>query len=140
MNNINVGFHPMVITWLPLANLAVIIAALRWTKYSFFAHLFLALIVIGLSLGGSIHLLMEYWINPPNGDYLLKVHMVAGFVMLVWLGAELVTGVMARLVQFPAFVNPNQSYWTKRIHIVLSYGVMLVAKFNYLLIQFVQEE
>jgi hypothetical protein len=83
---------------------------------------------------------MDYWINAPNEDYLLKIHMVAGFVMLVWLGVEFITGAMARLVQFPEFINPDLSYWTKRIHIVLSYGVMLVAKFNYLMIQFVKNE
>jgi hypothetical protein len=126
----------MIISWLPLINLAVIIAALRWTKYSFFAHLFLTLIVIGLSLGASIHLLIDYWLNPPNGNYVLKIHMVAGFVMVIWLAVEFITGVMARLIQFPEWVSPNLSYWIKRIHIVLSYGVMLIAKFNYLIIQF----
>jgi hypothetical protein len=63
--HIDTGFHgtPLVIAWLPLISLAVLIASLRWYKYSFYFHLLIALVVIGLTLFSTIHLLVDGWIN-----------------------------------------------------------------------------
>ena len=45
------GFHgtPLIIAWLPAANFVVLIAAMRWHKYSFYAHVALALLIIILT-------------------------------------------------------------------------------------------
>jgi len=32
---------------------------MRWHKYSFYAHVFLSLIVIGLTLAGTIHVMVD---------------------------------------------------------------------------------
>lgn len=54
-------FHggPLVAAWLPLINFAVLIAAMRWHKFSFYGHLILALIVIGLTLGATLPVLVN---------------------------------------------------------------------------------
>jgi len=44
---------------LPLINFAVLIAAMRWHKFSFYAHVFLALVVIGLTLGATLPVLTQ---------------------------------------------------------------------------------
>jgi hypothetical protein len=53
----------LIAAWLPIVTLAVLVASLRWHKYSFYAHVFLALIVIGLTLGATINVLVDYGLN-----------------------------------------------------------------------------
>ena len=52
------------IAWLPLINLAVLIAAVRWYKYSFYLHVLFAIAVITLTLLSSIHILVDDWVTP----------------------------------------------------------------------------
>lgn len=56
-----VNFHgtPLMLAWLPVISLAVLIAAMRWHKFSFFAHVFLALVVIGLTLGSTLPIIIN---------------------------------------------------------------------------------
>jgi len=58
------SFHgtPMTWAWLLIINIAVIIAALRWQRYTYYIHVILGLLVIGLTLGGSIPALEEHFL------------------------------------------------------------------------------
>jgi hypothetical protein len=60
------NFHgtPLIISWLALANLTVVAASFRWTKYSFFIHLFLVLVILGLTLGATIQCIQQ-WLPDP---------------------------------------------------------------------------
>lgn len=55
----DVGFHedPLMASWLILANLTLLVSAVKWHKYSFYLHAFLGLTIIGLTLAGTLHVL-----------------------------------------------------------------------------------
>jgi len=128
-------FHgtPLMIAWLPLTNFAVIIAALRWHKFSFYAHVFLALVVIGLTLGSTIPVLVNAGVYYQTDDQtLMYIHNYTGLIVTFWLFIEIVTGILARVVQYSTKINPNVSIRIKKIHHVCSYIVMVATKFNYL--------
>jgi len=79
-------FHgtPLIAAWLPLINFAVLIAAMRWQKFSFYGHLILVGIVIGLTLGATLPVLFNSGVASKNE--LQKVHNYAGLVVVIWLG------------------------------------------------------
>lgn len=43
---------------------------------------------------------------------------------------------MARIVQYSPKISTKSCIWTKRVHYISSYMIMLVAKFNYLNLRF----
>lgn len=133
------GFHgaPLIISWLPIIDIAVLIAAMRWHKFSFYAHVFLALIVIGLTLGAAIPVIIDQGLYAGEGETLQNMHDYAGLVVVCWLGIQMITGILARVVQYSTNVSPNVCYWIKRTHYISSYLLMICAKFNYLNIQFI---
>ena len=127
----------MIAAWLPIVTLAVLVASLRWHKYSFYAHVFLALIVIGLTLGATINVLVDYGLNYETDESTLqKTHNTAGLIVTIWLGLQIITGILARVIQYSPKVGTNFCIWTKRLHMISSYLIMILAKFNYLNIQF----
>lgn len=81
-------FHggPLVAAWLPLINFAVLIAAMRWHKFSFYAHVILALIVIGLTLGATLPVLINAGLEYEAESSLQKMHNYAGLIVIIWLG------------------------------------------------------
>lgn len=49
-------FHgtPLTVSWMLLIDIAIIIAALRWQRYTFLMHTLMGLLIIGLTLGATI--------------------------------------------------------------------------------------
>ena len=133
-----VEFHgtPLTLSWLPIINFAVIIASMRWHKFSFYAHVFFALVVIGLTLGATVHVLVDVGVEYESDEDIQKMHNYAGLIVTIWLGIEIVTGILARVIQYSTKISPNICIWTKRIHHISSYLLMIAAKFNYLNIKF----
>lgn len=74
----------MTIAWLPIVTFAVLIASMRWHKFSFYGHVFLALLVIGLTLGASIPMIIEVGLD--GDDPLVQMHSYTGLVVVIWLG------------------------------------------------------
>lgn len=109
---------------------------MRWHKYSFYAHVFLALIVIGLTLGASLPVLISEGVDYEADDDLQKMHNIAGLIVVIWLALEIVSGILARVIQYSSKVSPSVCKWTKRLHYISSYLIMILAKFNYLNIKF----
>ena len=134
------GFHgkPLIIAWLPLVNFAVLFASIKWCKYTFYYHLILALGVITLTLFSTVHVLVDDWLSPNENFKIQKVHNIAGLAVTIWLGVQIVTGVMARVIQTRSDIRTNTCVIVKRIHYISSYLLMLVSKFNYLNIKFMK--
>jgi len=76
----------LIIAWLPVVTFAVLIALMRWHKFSFYAHVFLALTVIGLTLGATIPLLVDKGVNYDAKSVLQKTHNYTGSTVVIWLG------------------------------------------------------
>jgi hypothetical protein len=101
-------FHgnPLLASWLALANIAVIVIALRWSKYSFYLHLLLALVIVGLTLAGTISFIQS-WL--PNASLikatdkprrkLQKIHNWVGFILVCSLGLQIITGIISRFIK-----------------------------------------
>jgi hypothetical protein len=109
---------------------------MRWHKLSFFAHLFLALLVLGLTLGATLHLLIDYWVAAPPGNTVRKIHTITGFALTVWVGIQIIGGMAARGIQFFTWVSPQLCNVVKKLHIYSSYLVLIAAKLDYLIINF----
>jgi len=60
------------------------------------------------------------------------MHNVAGFILLFWLALQIVFGITARQIQVPISVSPSAVIIFKRIHRIMSYGILLIAMFNLL--------
>jgi CHASE2 domain-containing sensor protein len=60
------GFHhqPLFYAWIILANFALLIASLKWWKYSFYFHILFGIAIITLTLLSTIHILVPDWISP----------------------------------------------------------------------------
>jgi hypothetical protein len=134
------GFHgkPLIIAWLPLVNFAVLFAAIKWCKYTFYWHLIMALGVITLTLFSTIHILVDDWLSPNENFKIQKVHNIAGLAITIWLSVQVVTGVAARVAQSMPRLRTNTCIWVKRVHHISGYLLMLVSKFNYLNIKFMK--
>jgi len=80
-------FHgsPLIAAWLPFINFAVLIAAMRWQKFSFYGHLILVGIVIGLTLAASLPVLIDSGVGYLANNDLQKIHNYAGLVVVIWL-------------------------------------------------------
>ena len=109
---------------------------MRCNKFSFYAHVILALIVIGLTLAATLPVLINAGLEYEADSSLQKMHNYAGLIVVIWLGVQIVTGVLARVIQYSAQVSTNICILTKRIHQISSYLLMIAAKFNYLNIKF----
>lgn len=68
------------------------------------------------------------------------MHSVAGFIVVVWLGLQILSGILARVIQYSSKVGTNACIWIKRFHYISSYLLMITAKFEYLNIKFVEGE
>ena len=139
--NINsaLDFHgtPLTVSWLLIIDLAVFVAAIRWHKYSSYIHAILALLVVGLTLGASIPLLKQNFLINQNARYqFVNVHRVTGFIVVLWMGFQLILGIFSRVIQFFPIVKPIVCLWVKRFHLISGYLLMIGAKFNYLNIKF----
>ena len=128
----------MIIAWLPLVNFAVLCAAIKWCKYTFYIHVFLALIVIGLTLLSTIHILVDDWLSPNENFKIQKIHNIAGLAVTIWLALQMISGILARMIQYSPKVNTNVCVWIKRFHHISSYLIMLISKFNYLNVKFMK--
>lgn len=128
-------FHgtALTIVWFAVIDLAVFASALRWFRFSYYIHVFLALVVVGLTLAAAIPQLQFNFLVDPNQPFLLvNVHRVVGFVVCIWLGLQMIGGVFSRVVQFSEIVPPHFNIYVKRSHYVSGYIIMLLSKFNYL--------
>lgn len=134
------GFHekPLIIAWLPLVNFAVLFASIKWNQYTFYCHVLLSLGVIVLTLLSTIHILVDDWLSPNENFKIQKVHNIAGLAVTIWLAFQIISGVLARVVQFSPYMKTNRCILIKRIHHVSSYLIMLVSKFDYLNIKFMK--
>ncbi len=134
------GFHgkPLIIAWLPLVNFAVLCASIKWCKYTFYCHLVLSLGVIVLTLLSTVHILVDDWLSPNEDFKIQKIHNIAGLAVTIWLAFQVISGILARVIQFSPRVKTNTCVLIKRIHHISSYLIMLVSKFNYLNIKFMK--
>ncbi len=136
-------FHgtPLIVSWLLLINIAVIIAALRWQRYTFYMHAFMGLLIIGLTLGATIPALENNkFLYSSRTPEIQKVHNVAGFMVTVWLGFQLLTGILSRVIQYSSKIHPNIVKAFKIVHILSGYLLMVLAKFTYLIIKWKRYE
>ncbi len=91
----------MTIVWFAVIDLACFASALRWFRYSYYIHVFLGLVVIGLTLAASIpQLQFNFLVDPNQPSLLVNVHRVVGFIVCVCLGLQIICGVFARFAQF----------------------------------------
>jgi len=134
----DVGFHedPLMASWLMLANLTLLAGAVKWHKYSFYLHAVLGLIIIGLTLAGTLHVLFEVGISYGPTKPFQTIHNIGGLIVVIWLSVQLITGVVSRIIQYSGKTSPNFCKWTKRIHQYSSYMVMILAKFEYMIISY----
>jgi hypothetical protein len=56
--------------------------------------------------------------------------------VVIWLGVQALTGILARIIQYSGSLNTNVCFWFKRFHYISGYGIMAAAKFDYLNINF----
>jgi hypothetical protein len=112
-----------------LANLTIIVGALKWYKPSFYIHAIMGAAIIGLTLAGTLHVLFEVGIyyNPTKRFQL--IHNICGLVVVIWLALQAITGVLSRIIQYSPIVSPSVCKWTKFVHQFSSYLIMLLAKF-----------
>lgn len=68
------------------------------------------------------------------------MHSVAGFIVVIWLGLQIFSGILARVIQYSPKVGTKACIWIKRFHYISSYLLMITAKFEYLNIKFVEGE
>jgi len=88
--------------------------------------------VIGLTLGATIPVLMNSFLFKSTDKIIMKAHKVAGFMVVIWLGIQIVTGIVSRVIQYSDTVKPNVVKAVKILHNASGYLLMLLAKFNYL--------
>lgn len=81
---------------------------------------------------------MDDWLSPNENFKIQKVHNIAGLAITIWLSLQIVTGILARIVQSRPGVRTNTCVLVKRVHLISSYLLMLVSKFNYLNIKFMK--
>lgn len=98
----------------------------------------LGLAVIVLTLLSTVHILIDDWVSPNQDFKIQKVHNIAGLAVTIWLGIQVVTGILARVIQYSPKVKTKTCVWIKRVHHISSYLIMLVSKFNYLNIKFMK--
>jgi hypothetical protein len=129
-------FHgtPLIVSWLLLINIAVLIAAFRWQKYTFYMHAFMGLLIIGLTLGASIPALENntFLYSEMSSD-IRKIHNLAGFMVTVWIGFQLLFGILSRVIQYSSKAPPNIVKAFKIVHIISGYLLMVLAKLTYLI-------
>jgi hypothetical protein len=134
----HVGFHklPLMASWLVLANITMIVGALKWQKWSFYIHAVIGLTMIGLTLSATLHVLFEVGIgyNPTRRFQIL--HNTVGLVVVIWLGIQLILGMLSRILVYSVHVDPRMVQWIKRAHKVSSYVITGMAKFEYTIIYY----
>jgi hypothetical protein len=120
-----------------LANTSILVAAVKWFKYSFIIHLILSLIIIVLTLLGTLHVILDagIYVDTNNKPHQFA-HNLTGFIVTIWLGVEVITGILSRVIQYFYKVNTNVCVWTKRVHLFSSYFIIFIAKCSYLAMYF----
>jgi hypothetical protein len=128
------GFHnkPLLVAWIGLANLAFIFASLRWWKYSFYFHALFGVATITLTLFSTVHVLVDDWLSPDEKVPYQMIHNIGGLVAVIWLGVEIITGILSRIIQYIPGVSSRTNYWIKKTHNVSSYLIMYGSKFLFL--------
>ena len=109
---------------------------MKWYKYSFYLHAILGMTIIGLTLAGTLHVLFELGISYGPTKRFQTIHNIGGLIVVIWLALQLITGIVSRTIQYSGKTSPNFCKWTKRIHQYSSYLVMVLAKFEYLIINY----
>jgi hypothetical protein len=117
------------LSWMILANLTLLVGVVKWYKYSFYIHTVLGLLIIGLTLAGTLHVLFEVGISYGSTKKYQILHNTLGLVVVVWLGVQLITGIISRIIQYSPIFSPTTIKWTKKIHQISSYLIMILAKF-----------
>jgi len=57
------------------------------------------------------------------------VHNVVGFIVVIWLGVQMITGILSRIIQYSSNVSPNVVKAVKITHNVSGYILMVLSKF-----------
>lgn len=55
---------------------------------------------------------------------------------MIWIGLQIITGILARVIQYSPKIMSNLCILTKRVHYISSYLIIILAKFNYLNAQY----
>ncbi len=96
----------------------------------------MGLLVIGLTLGSAIPpLLNSTFLYTEKAPEIQKIHNVVGFIVTVWLGFQLLMGILSRIIQYSPKIHPNLVKTFKIIHMISGYLLMVLAKFDYLIIK-----
>ena len=104
-------------------------------------HALMGLLIIGLTLGASIPALQNNtFLFTEKTPYIIKAHKVAGFMVTVWIGFQLIVGILSRVIQYSSKIHPNAVKAFKLVHQISGYLLMILAKFNYLIIKWKQFE
>jgi hypothetical protein len=120
------------------ANIAIIVAALRWSKYSFYIHLLIALMVIVFTLLGSLHILLDAGLTPNSDNPWQYVHNLIGFIIVCWIGLQAITGTLSWISKRSTLFSTKMCSIIRRTHMISSYLIMLMSKYNFLAIKFVK--
>jgi hypothetical protein len=117
-----------------LANLTIIVGAFKWHKYSYYIHAIIGLVIVGLTLAGTLHVLFDVGIgyNPTKRFQIL--HNTVGLIVVIWLSFQLITGVFSRILFYSDKVHANLLIWSKRSHYISGFLIMALAKFEYSII------
>ena len=126
----------MVIAWIPVVNLAVLVISFQCFKYSFYLHVLLGIGVITITLFSTIHILLDAWIYPGDNILIQRIHNIAGLVVVIWLGVQVISGIVARTTLYSKSLSQSSCILIRKIHIYLGYMIMLIAKFDYLNVRF----
>lgn len=126
----------MLIAWLPLINLAVLFAAMRWYKYSFYLHVLLGIAVITLTLLSTIHILVDDWVTPNNFIEIQKIHNITGLGIVIGLVIQILSGLLSRFVQYSPRLKMSTCFYIKKFHQYYGYLMMFASKFDYLNIKY----
>ena len=131
-------FHgsPLTISWLFLSNLTIIVAAFRWSKYSYWIHLLLGIVIIILTLIATIDYIKLFvpYISEsvPEQQEFMYYHRLVGFILVCGMGLQIITGFLSRFIKQSAIINPHLCIWIRRVHMFSSIGITLLGKCNYL--------
>ena len=67
----------------------------------------------------------------------MKVHKTIGFIIVIWMGVQGITGIISRVIQYSPKIKPNVVKCIKMVHNSSGYLLMILAKFNYLSVKWV---
>ena len=127
----------MGIFWSPCCNIAIILALHSWFKWAVWLHIAFFTLAIGLTLGSSIPILIDYGIIDRNStqnydDYsaaTLNTHFILGIVCMASMTLVGLIGLITKLMNL-LDARSKLILWVRRVHVWSGYVAAIVCKAN----------